>query len=189
MIGQTVRNLMERHEIGPGKAAAIGLLALVFVVVVTVQVVRHASGPMIPVETDAAVTPVVRVAPTEPGSDSRSEESDHAVPMVPVDGNGRRTGRSESEPSPRDDDDRPRLVRDSFAGRRTSERSEQSEAKIAGESAATGSTISSPFADRIVIGPTGASARIGDRWLQVGDLWNGYRVVEIRSDGVELVAE
>lgn len=189
MIGRSLRNFMERHEIGPGKGAAVGLLALVFVIVVTVQVARFAGGPVIPVETDASVTPVVRVAPAEPGRASRSEESDRAVPMVPVDGNGRLTDRSASERTTGDSDDRPPLVRDPFAGRRTSERAEAAETNAAGEAAGNGSTDSPPYADRIVIGPTGASARIGDRWLKVGDLWNGYRVVEIRSDGVELVAE
>lgn len=43
--------------------------------------------------------------------------------------------------------------------------------------------------DQIVIGPSGATARIGNAWLHVGDPWNGFIVQEIRRDGVVLSVE
>lgn len=43
--------------------------------------------------------------------------------------------------------------------------------------------------DQIVIGPQGATARIGNVWVHTGDRWNGFVVTEIRQGGVVLSVE
>lgn len=43
--------------------------------------------------------------------------------------------------------------------------------------------------DQIILGPQGATARIGSTWVHPGDQWNGFIVKEIREDGVVLALE